>query len=186
MSTAQMEQNDAPISRRRLKPAKPKPAPKKQPSKNTGNAARARRAAGRKTDAEYAAIALARKHAVSAVEFLISVMDGSATHKVLVKQGGEQWLEDAPPELPERVRAAKELLDRGMGKPTAKKEVTHSMNAEHLAALKALTQAVERLPGGQEPETIDVTPRRLEGGTEAIEQGDREKMSYAAKAEQRG
>ena len=33
-----------------------------------------------------------------------------------------------------------------MGKPIARKEITHSINDQHLAALKKLADAVERRP----------------------------------------
>lgn len=138
------------------------------------NAARARRRAARRTDSEYAATALARKHSVAAVEFLASVMAGDS-QTVTVKVKGEDG-EDASqevqvwPDIPERVKAAKELLDRGMGRPVARKEVTHSINDEHLAALKKLADAVDKMPGREEPEgLIDITPADR----------DRDKLAYA-------
>jgi len=147
----------------------PKPRPLKEPTKN---AARTRRRVVARTDSDYAAISLARKHSVEAVEFMVSIMRGDTfTRRVPAENGGTIDIE-MQPDIPERVKAAKELLDRGMGRPVAKKEVTHSINDEHLAALKQLARAVEKMPGDRN-DIIDVTP------VSDSDKGDRAKLAYA-------
>lgn len=107
---------------------------------------------------------------------MIGVMRGDPKAQIISVRDAEGQPVDQTvmitPDLTDRVKAAKELLDRGMGRPTAKKEVTHSINAEHLAALKHLAKAVD-VSNERDKEReaiIDITP---EPG------GDRAKLAYA-------
>jgi len=145
-------------------PAPVKPEPKRKPKANP-NAARDRRRASNRSKNCYAAIALARKHSVDAVEYLVSVMT------------------DPEAEISDRLRAAKEILDRGMGKPVARKAVAHSINDEHLAALKRLADEVGRLPDQRaEPGQHNGTVIDAEATEIPPEERDRAKLTYASKA----
>ncbi len=147
-------------------PAPVKPEPKRKPKANP-NAARDRRRASNRSKNCYAAIALARKHSVDAVEYLVSVMT------------------DPEAEISDRLRAAKEILDRGMGKPVARKEVSISLEAEHLQAVKQLAKKVRQSPdqrpnpppGQHNGTVIDVEATEIR-----TEERDRAKLTYASKA----